>query len=332
MNKKCIIFHHNDADGYAAGYVAMKYEGERGKYNYIETEVLDYSTEFPIEKVNKDDKVYIVDYSIEPNEMINLLKITKNVIWIDHHISAIEKYDDEWLDLITEATDLDGIKGLRVNGISGCALTWLYCCTGWNENALQELRDTSINEEEVCKILTEDFEDLSHKYLIYINGWDIWKHDFPESEQLQIAISNILSMDLIMSLDHDTNNTLLKYFIEKGKNYIEYRDMWSSGFMKRYGFETVIEDLNGRLRPIYVANLGNANSKFFGDLINQYDAVVTMCFDGEKWNFSIYSVKEDFDCSQIASYFGGGGHKGAAGFSLNEPFTKSTIFTKSARG
>ena len=33
---------------------------------------------------------------------------------------------------------------------------------------------------------------------------------------------------------------------------------------------------------------------------------------------SIYSVKEDFDCSKFAEKFGGGGHKGAAGFSLDK--------------
>lgn len=326
---KVEIFHHNDADGYAAGYIAQLYETIQNEFDEIKTNEINYNTEFPFGQINEGDKVYIVDYSLHPNDMIKLLKITKNVIWIDHHISAINKYDD-WNDLIEEATGISEIPGIRVNGISGSALTYLYCCHGWNESALSELRDCSINEEEVCKVLTKDFEERAPKYLVYINDWDIWKHDYKESEQLQIAISNILDINLIMEMDR--NEDLVDELLEKGKHYIEYRDMWSNQFMNTYGFETHLEDLDGNLKLIFVANLGNANSKFFGNRIDEYDAVVTQCFNGEIWNFSIYSNKEDFDCSKIASHFGGGGHKGAAGFSLAEPFTKSTIFTKSSRG
>ena len=327
---KCIIFHHDDADGYAAGYLALKYEGERGIFEDLSTEEMNYNKEFPLDKIEKGDKIYIVDYSIEPKEMLDLLKITKNVIWIDHHISAIKKYDD-WNDLIFEATGVELIKGIRLVGLSGCALTYLYLFGGYTDIAMMELR-TVANDKQIFNDLNEDFKSTSQRYLYLINDWDIWAHESPDSERLQIAIANQLSMDMMLQLDRDLDDKLLNYFIEKGKNYIEYRDIWSSGFMKRYGFETAIEDLNGRLRPIFVANLGNANSKFFGDLINRYDAVVTMCYNGDLWNFSIYSVKEDFDCSEIARHFGGGGHKGASGFSLHEPFTKSTIFTKSARG
>jgi hypothetical protein len=39
------------------------------------------------------------------------------------------------------------------------------------------------------------------------------------------------------------------------------------------------------------------------------------------WNVSLYSTKDDIDCGAIAKSFGGGGHKGAAGFQCDElPF------------
>lgn len=151
-------------------------------------------------------------------------------------------------------------------------------------------------------------------------------HRYKESEQLQIAISNILDITLIMEMDH--NEDLVDKLLEKGKCYIEYRNQWSDQFMKRYAFETVLEYIDGSYKHILVANLGNANSKFFGNRISCYDAVVTQCFDGDKWNFSIYSEDEDFDCSLVARYFGGGGHKGAAGFTSKNPFTKSIILMR----
>jgi nanoRNase/pAp phosphatase (c-di-AMP/oligoRNAs hydrolase) len=39
------------------------------------------------------------------------------------------------------------------------------------------------------------------------------------------------------------------------------------------------------------------------------------------WNVSLYSTKPEIDCGEIAKSFGGGGHKGAAGFQGKElPF------------
>ena len=43
-----------------------------------------------------------------------------------------------------------------------------------------------------------------------------------------------------------------------------------------------------------------------------------MCFNGEQWVCSFYSNKEDIDCSIMASRLGGGGHKGAAGCTINQ--------------
>ena len=87
------VYHHNDADGLASAYLIAKKCVEREvKYELTE---MDYSKPFPIENITSEDIVYILDYSIEPAEMIKLLRITNKVIWIDHHKSAIEKYK-EW--------------------------------------------------------------------------------------------------------------------------------------------------------------------------------------------------------------------------------------------
>lgn len=43
--------------------------------------------------------------------------------------------------------------------------------------------------------------------------------------------------------------------------------------------------------------------------------------DGKKWTVSLYSKKDNVDCSKIATKYGGGGHKKAAGFECYElPF------------
>ena len=108
---KC--FYHNDNDGLvSAAIVAQKYP--HGKYIPI-----NYNVSFPIEIIEEAEIVYIVDFSIEPETMEQLLKITPNVFWIDHHKTAIEKLKD-----------FENIKGIRNVYNAGCVLTWWHINPG----------------------------------------------------------------------------------------------------------------------------------------------------------------------------------------------------------
>lgn len=50
----------------------------------------------------------------------------------------------------------------------------------------------------------------------------------------------------------------------------------------------------------------------------KHDLMMTFKYTGEKWVFGIYTDKEDIDLSAIAkTYPGGGGHRKAAGFQLD---------------
>lgn len=110
------IFYHNDEDGKCAAHViAKKFHHTRQMNNedYIE---INYGMEFPLNIIEKDEEVFIVDYSIELDVMDRLLNITSNVFWIDHHITAIEKYMNY----------SHKLRGLRKVEYSGCVLTYLY--------------------------------------------------------------------------------------------------------------------------------------------------------------------------------------------------------------
>ena len=56
--------------------------------------------------------------------------------------------------------------------------------------------------------------------------------------------------------------------------------------------------------------------------IEPYDLMITFCRSKNKiWYVGLYSTKKEIDCGAIAKSFGGGGHKGAAGFQCkNLPF------------
>lgn len=303
------IFHHNDADGYAAGYLVKKFFNKE-KPELIE---MDYSKKFPIDIIKEDELIYIVDFSIEPKDMVDLLRITKRVYWIDHHISAINKYN-EWQDIINEVID-NPIKGLRFDGISGCALTWLYLYMQINEHEIMP----GIKYSE--KQLRNYFEDAP-MWLKLIDDWDVWRHKLKDTKAFMIALNTVLSIKTIERLDRDAiDNNYINVLIELGENYIIYRNRWSEQLRDRYGFDTFIKGPDDSVYSMYCLNLGNANSEYFGDKIEQFDICTTFCFNGTKFNYSMYSNKDYVDCSELCKYYGGmseepngGGHKGAAGF------------------
>lgn len=117
---KC--FYHLDDDGKCAAFwvylSAGIYDGYENDSEFIP---INYGMAFPFEKIRPNEQVYIVDYSIMPDEMRKLLEITKDVTWIDHHKSAIERYTDFEIP----------IRGIRYDGVAGCMLTycWLHHMT-----------------------------------------------------------------------------------------------------------------------------------------------------------------------------------------------------------
>ena len=48
-----------------------------------------------------------------------------------------------------------------------------------------------------------------------------------------------------------------------------------------------------------------------------YDGAACFWYANNKWHFSLYNDNGEVDCSAIAKQYGGGGHKGAAGFRVN---------------
>ena len=51
---------------------------------------------------------------------------------------------------------------------------------------------------------------------------------------------------------------------------------WGEQYCQRYGYAIQYQD-----KRIFVLNVGNANSKIFGERIYTYDAVMIYCYNGE---------------------------------------------------
>lgn len=273
---KC-FFHSSDMDGNCSGAIIKMY------YSECEMIGINYGDEFPWKDIDPSEYIFMVDFSLQPfNDMLKLYKICgNNLIWIDHHKSAIEdckKFNHRL------------IKGIREDGIGACELVWKY------------LHNTMIPT--FIKLLAE---------------YDVWNHSDPRTLPFQYGIRQIKdtspnNIDFWNSL-FDTE--LIMRIVENGGIIFDYQNSENEKYASACAFETVVNGMN-----CIVINKMITNSKLFDSVWNpdKYYMMITFGFRKGQWTMSLYSTRDDVDCSVIAKDLakkygngGGGGHKGASG-------------------
>lgn len=281
---KC--FHHDDIDGRAAGAVVAKFENNYQPENFFE---VDYVQVLPLDKINRNERVYFVDYSFSKNTvdvLRRILEITPDVIWIDHHKSSE--------DMLKEYPEFKTIPGIVKEGISGAALAYMY-------------------------LYHKSYEEIP-KILQYVSDYDCFHLKLPDTMQFKYGVESVdhgpLSDLWVRALD--VNYGILEELIRRGEIVKSYHNNQCKDVRNTYGYESTVEG--------YTALIINrdGNSSLFGDQFNQYDVCIRWTFNGERYVYSIFTSKDDIDVSKIAEKFGGGGHKRAAGFSSVELLFKKS--------
>jgi oligoribonuclease NrnB/cAMP/cGMP phosphodiesterase (DHH superfamily) len=251
--------------------------------------------------------------------MEELLKITTNVIWIDHHISAINKYKDFNHE----------IKGIRFDGIAASLLTYLYFSQfsitlseleSYNE--INNYRSRGKTREEYVKTIKENAKKYADYYIFLTSDWDTF--DLTEGTTTLNFIDSFnlgFNEEKITPLSDEAFENMREHihtFIERGRYVTEYKKQSSKSLSNKKGFE--INLLGYRT---YCVNTSNKSSLTFSDLENKqdYEVFLVFLFTGNSWEYSVYTEKNYVDCSKIAQKFGGGGHRQASGF-----ITKESIF------
>jgi oligoribonuclease NrnB/cAMP/cGMP phosphodiesterase (DHH superfamily) len=276
---KC--FYHTDLDGKcSAAIVACAIHDEP-----IEFIPINYNVRFPMETIEQGELVCIVDYSLSVEEMDALQEKTQeNIIWIDHHRTALERFAGHKF-------AGRGVAGIRDTNEAGCVLTWAYFHPEGSENYLP---------------LPEA--------VILIGDRDVWR--WAHGDRTRFFNSGMYSHD------HDNEPTApiwARLFSGQSVNKIRkdgaviesYREKYFAGFRKAWMFEAVIEGYRTSC-----INLALCGSEAWGNDEQQkeYPVLCSFVWDGRKWNISLYSAS-GVDVGRIAEVYGGGGHPGAAGFS-----------------
>lgn len=271
-----IIFHHDDLDGICSAAILYWALPVQEKIKTIE---VNYDNPIPLGEVSKDEVVYIVDFSFKPEIMEKLFEITENVIWIDHHKSALDyKYSKE----------LAGLRDARDKMFSGCELVWKF------------LYGDGVAMPDAVK---------------YIGDFDKWKWAY--GEESRKYKEGMLSLDwkdptAVLWKEVLFDDTLTKEIQQRGSVCLVFKESFLKDYKEKFSFECELEGKKCLACGFYAFG-----SELFGDSVKDYDMVVNFEFDGKKWSYGLYSDGRT-DVSKICQKYGGGGHKGAGGFTSKE--------------
>ena len=317
--KTCIIYHNQDLDGWMSAAIVKHWYmsdksnfkiGERKLDGFLDVnsiEFIGYNYGQPIPDLSEYDKIIMCDISFPKKEMINLYnKFGNRFTWLDHHVSAINDVasiyvENEHKSLINL---IDGLRGVEY---SACELTWIY----FSKSGVEDM-------PEIVRLLGRydcfghKGTDEEQKVLEFQYGARSCISNYEEAYHfLQLSLNNKLTTDRDIWL---SGVSIYNYLCTEAKQ--TYKNGFSVKFMIPHP-EYIGEGQYKLLRFICI-NKERFNPINFGIDYHKdgYDGVASFWFDSSKYNFSVYS--DTVDCSIIAKQYGGGGHKGAAGFILNK--------------
>jgi uncharacterized protein len=103
------IYHAADLDGKCSGAVTKSY------YPDCKMIGIDYNQKLELSQFNKEDEVYMVDFSLPHPQMIELSNRCK-LVWIDHHVTSLD------IDL----SKFNGLALISDQKSAACEITWRY--------------------------------------------------------------------------------------------------------------------------------------------------------------------------------------------------------------
>lgn len=292
MSKTCCVYHSIDLDGWMSAAIVKYYlEGKE------EVDFIGYNYGNPIPDLSPYGKIIMCDISF-PKERMEVLSayLQTNFIWCDHHISAIKD---------GEGMFYSNCNGLRDVSFSACELTWKYFFP----------------------------KDKMPEIVRLLGRYDCFGHK-GTSEEENVLIFQYAARAVIKNYDDAyyyltkwSDETLIPSMMLTGDGIYSYlctdaKQAYKNRFTVYFGDYAFCCVNKERFNPI---NFGIQYHNDKADDIYFYDGVACFHYANNKWNFSLYNDNGHVDVSLIAKGFGGGGHKGAAGFvveDLDKVFTK----------
>ena len=333
-----ICYHHNDMDGKAAGNEVYNFLIRSGIKCFPSMFIMSGYDE-PFKESDYNNKtVYIVDLSFTKTSIKKLFDICEgasSVIWIDHHASSKECIEDD--DIRKKLNNYSNLTYIINTNACGALLSYLYFNNIFDlkhfnsEDSLDfEIEYNYANQITVTDPEAESNSTLIPKYLELVDKWDRWIYNDDNNPVYFNFGVQVHNSSLFAYLNKDAtektynsrfwkaikNNSYVEQILNEGITIKKYFDRQSGINIGKRSYECEIEGYK-----VLVMNSEAGSSMAFGNKIKDYDICCLWRYNGNTglYEYSIYSENENVNCAAIATKINpeGGGHPGAAGFSLD---------------
>lgn len=302
--KFSFIYHDPCNDGFAAATALVMW----AKRLELEYDLHPCNYEKPLPDVAADSLVIMADFSFPPDQMIELASKCRGVIMLDHHLTAARALP-ELREKIksTKARVVPYINQTWSGAVLAYAFTQVF---GDNDGNPPEV-DASFEYPNGFNLAMNNHLQSIPKLFQYVQDRDLWQWSLPLSREFSEGLMLYPQTfddweDLVYNFDWH-----FEHIVTIGKAAITYRDKILSSvipsrvfLMKIGGFVVPTVNLPG----IFGSEAGNLLSK-------DQPFAASFSITGNEVLFSLRSTSpEGMDVAQVATIYGGGGHKNAAGF------------------
>ena len=307
MAKHLIIYHANCLDGFGSYWAAQHW-----------IKKIDHDAEIEaVEGVYGDPleyfvgcNVYILDFSFSPALMVAAAEHAKQIVWIDHHKSAIEAWDKYWEytgNPIDPPLNFHSYLS-RDNSKSGVGLTWEYFV---GQAVMYIHLDPTKNELFMPEILQA------------IQDRDLWKFNLVFTKEVCAYMATTAQEIDIWTKVIDNfllEGSCFDSVLNEGKGILKAQAHIIEQIISSCTTTITIDGVQGlccNAPYMFASEIGNILAKKCGSI-----GVTWFENSLKEAVFSLRSIDDTVDVSAIAKKFGGGGHKNAAGFKL-EPLDRT---------
>lgn len=300
MKKILCVYHSRDLDGWcSAAIIGAVYYKEQSLMRFLGW---DYVNELPdINIFDWCDELIMVDVSFPPHFLNKVMAkyLSLKVLIIDHHKTTIDAMNEYSVDIQFYCTDK----------FAACELTWFFHNTYLKVEELTQKEEHRLPDTIKYLGLYDSFRHKSY-------GGDVEKMTmfFQYAARAKYSGPNDFEADFL--LKNKVNDEIVISLLSAGKDIFDYLVMEAK---QLYNSKKVFEVFfDGHL--FLMINRERFNPINFGIEYHKYGAEGFGCFwyDKGRWVFSLYNDDGQVDVSEICKKRGGGGHRGAAGFVIDD--------------
>ncbi len=286
MNPVC-FYHANCADGFCAAWVVKSHLAN------CELIPVQYGQPLPDVIKYKDKRVYIVDFSYSPQELEIIAQSATWVVMLDHHKTAIDKWEGE-------PFANDGM----VNFWRG------------DDSDFPYIVKVVFDESRSGAMLAWDFFHKKDppKIVQYVQDRDLWQWKLPYSREINAWLATIPKN--FVAWEHACK------VLEHMPSFLECVTSGEAILRREQSIvESAVRNAVERTIAGYVVPVVNSATmqSEIGNELCKGKPFAAIYFDDLKRNVRVWSLRScegGLDVSEIAKKFGGGGHKHASGFSV----------------